>query len=84
MLEAAGTSIDNVVKVNIFIADIKDFAAMNEVYMQYFGDVKPARRSVKHLDPTVTEIMLTFHSCVQALPPVPGLPVEIECTAVLP
>ena len=49
VLEAAGTSIDNVVKVYIFIADIKDFAAMNEVYMQYFGDVKPARRSVYYI-----------------------------------
>ncbi|KAK3068019.1 hypothetical protein LTR53_015249 [Teratosphaeriaceae sp. CCFEE 6253] len=66
VLEAAGTSIDNVVKVNIFIADIKDFKAMNEVYMQYWGEIKPAR------------------SCVQAQPPLPGLPVEIECIAVLP
>ncbi|TKA77960.1 hypothetical protein B0A55_05800 [Friedmanniomyces simplex] len=66
VLEAAGTSIDNVVKVNIFIADLKDFKAMNEVYMQYWGETKPAR------------------SCVQAQPPLPGLPVEIECIAVLP
>ncbi|KAK3634023.1 hypothetical protein LTR56_015491 [Elasticomyces elasticus] len=66
VLEAAGTSIDNVVKVNIFIADIKDFNAMNEVYMQYWGETKPAR------------------SCIQAQPPVAGLPVEIECIAVMP
>jgi len=32
VLEAAGTSIKNVVKVNVFLADMKDFAAMNEVY----------------------------------------------------
>lgn len=43
MLEAAGTTIENVVKVNIFLADMKDFQAMNEVYIQYWGDVKPCR-----------------------------------------
>ncbi|KAK5174586.1 uncharacterized protein LTR77_001667 [Saxophila tyrrhenica] len=43
VLEAAGTNMDNVVKVNAFIADMKDFAAMNEVYTQYFGEVKPCR-----------------------------------------
>ncbi|KAK5118379.1 hypothetical protein LTR62_002893 [Meristemomyces frigidus] len=43
VLEAAGTSMENVVKCNIYIADVKDFAAVNEVYGQYFGDVKPAR-----------------------------------------
>ena len=35
VLEAAGTSIDNVVKVNVFLADMKDFNAMNEVYAQW-------------------------------------------------
>ncbi|KAK3671993.1 hypothetical protein LTR78_008168 [Recurvomyces mirabilis] len=43
VLEAAGTSMENVVKCNIYIADVKDFAAVNEVYAKYFGDVKPAR-----------------------------------------
>lgn len=43
VLEAAGTSMENVVKVNIFLADTKDFAAVNEVYVNYFGDVMPAR-----------------------------------------
>lgn len=43
VLEAAGTAMDNVVKVNVFIADMKDFSAMNEVYTQYFGEQKPCR-----------------------------------------
>jgi enamine deaminase RidA (YjgF/YER057c/UK114 family) len=43
VLTAAGTTIDNVVKVNVFIADMKDFAAMNEVYQTYWGEVKPCR-----------------------------------------
>lgn len=43
VLEAAGTKIENVVKVNVFLEDMKDFAAMNEVYVQYWGDEKPCR-----------------------------------------
>lgn len=43
MLEAAGSSLDDVVEVNVFLADIGDFAKMNEVYEQYWGDIKPAR-----------------------------------------
>ncbi|KAK3718524.1 hypothetical protein LTR37_005028 [Vermiconidia calcicola] len=43
VLEAAGTTIENVCKVNVFIADMKDFSAMNEVYTQYFGEEKPCR-----------------------------------------
>jgi Endoribonuclease L-PSP len=36
VLEAAGSSIKSVVKVNVFLADMKDFAAMNEIYEQVF------------------------------------------------
>jgi enamine deaminase RidA (YjgF/YER057c/UK114 family) len=43
VLEAAGTSIEKVVKVNVFLADMGDFAKMNEIYKQYFGDVMPCR-----------------------------------------
>lgn len=43
MLEAAGTTIDNVVKVNVFLSNMDDFHAMNEVYMQYWGNIKPCR-----------------------------------------
>lgn len=43
VLEAAGTTIENVVKVNVFLGDMSDFAAMNEVYTQYWGDEKPCR-----------------------------------------
>ena len=46
MLEAAGSSVNNVVKVNVFLADMDDFSKMNEVYMQYWGDVKPCRTCV--------------------------------------
>ena len=43
VLEAAGSGLEKVVKVNIYLADMGDFAKVNEVYEQYWGDVKPAR-----------------------------------------
>ena len=47
VLEAAGTSLNNVVKTTVFLADMSDFAAMNEVYAKYFSDNKPARATVQ-------------------------------------
>ncbi|EEA19676.1 hypothetical protein TMatcc_009818 [Talaromyces marneffei ATCC 18224] len=46
VLEAAGTSIDKVVKVNVFLDNMDNFADMNSVYTQYWGDVKPSRTCV--------------------------------------
>jgi enamine deaminase RidA (YjgF/YER057c/UK114 family) len=46
VLEAAGTSIDKVVKVNVFLDNMDNFADMNSVYTQYWGDVKPCRTCV--------------------------------------
>ncbi|EED14072.1 L-PSP endoribonuclease family protein Brt1, putative [Talaromyces stipitatus ATCC 10500] len=46
VLEAAGTTIDKVVKVNVFLDNMDNFADMNEVYTQYWGDVKPCRTCV--------------------------------------
>jgi 2-iminobutanoate/2-iminopropanoate deaminase len=78
VLEAAGSSIKSVVKVNVFLADMKDFADMNEVYeqvlsppvfleliLQAFGTPKPARSCV----------------AVKTLPK--NVDVEIECIAVV-
>ncbi|KAG4427530.1 hypothetical protein IFR05_016986 [Cadophora sp. M221] len=65
VLEAAGSSIDNVVKVNVFLTDMKDFAAMNGVYAKVFTkDPKPVRTCVAvHQLPlgTDVEIELTAH-----------------------
>ena len=47
VLEAGGTSLGNVVKTTVFLADMSDFAAMNEVYGRYFNDNKPARATVQ-------------------------------------
>ena len=43
ILEAAGTSLENVVKATIFLVDLGDFQALNEVYGRYMGDEPPAR-----------------------------------------
>ena len=47
VLEAAGTSLENVVKTTVFLADMKDFAAMNDVYAKFFSSNKPARATVQ-------------------------------------
>ncbi|HQX55840.1 MAG TPA: RidA family protein [Pyrinomonadaceae bacterium] len=47
VLEAAGSSLDGVVKTTVFLADMNDFAAMNEVYGKYFDANKPARATVQ-------------------------------------
>ena len=46
ILGAAGSSLDDVVKCNVYLRDIKDFAAMNEVYKEFFTGVPPARTTV--------------------------------------
>ena len=47
ILEAAGSSLDHVVKCNVYLRDIKDFAAMNEVYETYFAAPFPARTTIQ-------------------------------------
>ena len=46
VLEAAGSSFSQVVKTTVFLMDMADFTAMNEVYARAFGDHKPARSTV--------------------------------------
>ena len=47
VLKAAGTSVDAVVKTTVFLADINDFAAMNEIYGKRFTKPYPARSTVQ-------------------------------------
>ena len=47
VLEAAGASLGQVVKTTVFLADMNDFAAMNEVYGRYFKSEPPARATVE-------------------------------------
>ena len=47
VLAAAGTTLANVVKTTVFIKDMNDFAALNKVYAEMFGETKPARSCVE-------------------------------------
>ena len=47
VLEAAGSGLGLVVKTTVYLADMADFPAMNEVYAKYFGNHKPARSTVQ-------------------------------------
>jgi len=47
VLKAAGSSLQQVVKTTVFLQDMNDFQAMNEVYAECFGDHKPARATVE-------------------------------------
>ncbi|TYT61672.1 RidA family protein [Natrialba swarupiae] len=47
ILEAAGSSLENTVKATVFVTDIDDYDAINEVYQEYFSDPYPARSAVQ-------------------------------------
>lgn len=48
ILESCGVSMENVVKADVFLKDMDDFAAVNDVYASFFpGDVKPSRAAVQ-------------------------------------
>jgi 2-iminobutanoate/2-iminopropanoate deaminase len=47
VLGTAGASLTDVVKTTVFLADIGDYARMNEIYMEEFGDHRPARSAVE-------------------------------------
>lgn len=46
LLESAGSSLDHVIKTTVFLTNMSDFQAMNEVYASYFKNVTPARSTV--------------------------------------
>lgn len=47
ILEESGSSIDKVIKCTVYLADINDFAAVNEVYKDFFDEHKPARSALQ-------------------------------------
>jgi 2-iminobutanoate/2-iminopropanoate deaminase len=47
ILEAAGSSLDRIVKTTVYLASLDDFQAMNEVYRTHVGDVPPARATLE-------------------------------------
>ena len=65
-LKEYGLTFNDIVKTTVFLADMGDFAAMNEVYVTYFADPKPARSTV----------------AVKELPRVADVPLKVEIEAV--
>ncbi len=65
ILEAAGSSLGQVVRTTVFLASMDDFAAMNEVYARHFGAHKPARSTVAVK--TLPRSALVEIDCVAAL-----------------
>lgn len=47
VLSAAGSSLDRVLKTTVYLADMNDFAAMNEIYGEFFAATKPARSTIQ-------------------------------------
>ncbi|KAG9258449.1 putative L-PSP endoribonuclease family protein [Emericellopsis atlantica] len=66
ILEAAGSSLDDVIEVNVYITDMDDFDRVNAVYKQYWGSVKPVRTcvGVKSL-PGYTDVEIKCVAVVQ-------------------
>ena len=50
ILEAAGSSLDNVIKANVYVTDMEDYDAVNEVYAEYMSEPFPARCAVEVAD----------------------------------
>ena len=46
MLESAGSDMKHILHIGVFLRDMQDFEAMNEVYARYFGEIRPARSAV--------------------------------------
>ncbi|MCS7265634.1 MAG: Rid family detoxifying hydrolase [Armatimonadetes bacterium] len=51
ILEAAGSSLDKVVKVTVFLADMSNFPKLNEIYREFFPEPFPARSTIQALPP---------------------------------
>jgi len=67
VLSAAGAGLADVVRCSVFLADIRDFAAMNEVYAEFFGEAKPARSTVQAVLPS-SEARVEI-DCIAYAPP---------------
>ncbi len=65
VVEAAGSNMDNVLKCTIFLADMDDFAAVNEVYGRYFKSDPPAREAVAVK--TLPKNVMVEISCIAAV-----------------
>lgn len=65
VVEAAGSSMENALKVNVFITDMANFPLVNEIYTQYFGEPKPIRTCVAvHQLPLGTDVEIEMSAIV--------------------
>jgi 2-iminobutanoate/2-iminopropanoate deaminase len=67
ILKAAGTDLNHVVKVIVFLSDMDNFARLNAVYSQNWGDIKPARSCVQ-----VARLPLDVDVEIEAIAALPG------------
>jgi len=67
VLKAAGTDLEHVVKVVVFLSDMDNFARLNAVYGEYWGEVKPARSCVQ-----VARLPLDVDVEIEAIATLPG------------
>ena len=61
MLEAAGSDLDHVTHINIFLKDMSDFEAMNVAYVEIMGERRPARTAIAVLDVPKPGALLTMN-----------------------
>ncbi len=67
ILEEGGSSLSNVVKTTVFLKDMNEFAAMNEVYAEFFPGIAPARSTVE-----AARLPKDVHVEIEAIAVVPG------------
>lgn len=65
IIEAAGSSMNHVIKCTVHLADIQDFDRYNKVYSSYFGEVKPARTTVQSV---LAENLKVEIDCIVKIP----------------
>lgn len=66
-LQAAGTSLKNAIKVNIYMSDLKDWPRMNEIYKQYINPGRPPARTTVQVSRLVNDFQIEIE-CVAYIP----------------
>lgn len=73
ILTAGGASLESVVKTTVFLKDMKDFAAMNGVYGQHFGDAEAPARACVEVARLPKDVRVEIE-CIAIVPSSPGQP----------
>lgn len=72
ILHGCGATMEDIVKCSVFLTDSEDFAAMNEIYQQYFPTTAPARTTIQA--GMVAKVMRVEIDCIAYLPSGPDVP----------